>query len=156
MAAQIRIRWRRICRYALGWLAQGITPGRLALTLALGFAIGCLPMVGVPTLLCTALAFTLKFNLPAIQAANYSALPFQIALAAPFARLGGRLLQASPWPAIATGPATQMTARVAGLAGGAFLAWLCVAIPAVLLMTAVLTPMLRRIPRPAEAPAAGD
>jgi hypothetical protein len=142
-----------VCRWAFKWLAQGITPRRLALTLALGFAIGCLPVVVVPTLLCTALAFALKLKLPAIQTANYAALPFQVALAAPFARLGGRLLQLSPWP---TGSATQMSVRFAGLAGGALLAWLCVAIPAVVVITAVLTPMLRRIPQPAEAAAAGD
>jgi len=155
MAAQIKIRWRRMCRLAIGWLRQGITPRRLALTLALGFAIGCLPVIFVPTLLCTALAFALKLKLPAIQTANFAAFPFQLALAAPLARLGGWLLHLSPWPGIA-GHATQVSAHVAGVAGGAFLAWLCVAIPTVVLMTAVLTPMLRRIPMPAEAPAAGD
>ena len=153
MGAQIKIRWRRICLSAMEWLAQGITPRRLALTFALGFAIGCLPVIGLPTLLCTALAFALKLKLPAIQTANYAAFPLQLALAVPFARLGARLLQLSPWTA---GSATQMTVRVAGVAGGALLAWLCVAIPAVVVITAVLTPMLRRIPRLAEAAAAGD
>ena len=157
MPVVVRIRWRQLCRSVIGWLGQGITPRRLALTLALGFAIGCfpLPLFGVPTLLCTALALTLKLKLPAIQTANYAAFPFQLALVAPFARLGRWLLQLSPWPGIAAGPA-QMSARVAGVAGGAFLAWLCVAIPLVVLMTAVLTPMLRRIPRAASAAAAGD
>ena len=157
MAARIRIGWRRMCRYLLEWLAQGITPRRLALTLALGFAIGCfpLPLLGVPTLLCTVLAFALKLKLPIIQIANYAAFPFQIALVAPFARLGSQLLHSSPWPGMAH-PATQMTAQVAGLAGGAFLAWLCVAIPAIVLMTAVLTPMLQRIPQHARVVAAGD
>ena len=45
---------------------------RLALTLALGFAIGCFPVVGIPTW-CGALALVLRLNLPAIQAANYVA-----------------------------------------------------------------------------------
>jgi hypothetical protein len=156
MPVVIRIRWRQLCRRVIGWLAQGMTPSRLALTLALGFAVGCLPIVGVPTLLCTALAFTLKLKFPIIQTANYAAFPFQVALAVPFARLGGRLLQISPWPGVAAGSATQMTARVAGLAGGAFLAWLCLAIPLVVVMTAVLTPLLRRIPVPAKAVASGD
>ncbi len=157
MGAQIRIRWRQMCRRIIGWLGQGITPSRLALTLALGFAIGCLPVIGVPTLLCTALAFTLKLKLPAIQTANYAAFPFQLALAAPFARLGGTLLHISPWHGFAGGPATQISTRFAGLAGGALLAWACVAIPAVIVITAVLTPMLRRVRfQAAEAPAAGD
>jgi hypothetical protein len=158
MPVVIRIRWRQVCRRIIGWLGQGVTPRRLALTLALGFAVGCLPLplVGVPTLLCTALALTLKLKLPIILSANYAAFPFQLALAVPFARLGGRLLHAVPWPGIAAAHATQMTTRVAGLAGGALFAWLCLAIPAVVVITAVLTPMLRRIPRAAEAAAAGD
>jgi len=157
MAAQIMLRWRRMCRSALGWLAQGITPQKLALTLALGFAIGCLPMIVVPTLLCTALAFALKLKLPAIQTANYAALPFQIVLAAPFAKLGGRLMRAAPWHGMAVGPVAQMATRAADIAGGALLVWFFLAVPAVVLITVVLTPMLRRIHfKAAEAPAAGD
>ena len=153
----IEIRWRQMLRGAAGWLGQGIKPRRLALTLALGFAIGCLPVIGAPTALCAALALALRLNLPAIQAANYAALPFQLALAAPFARLGARLMQAVPAPAITAGAAAHLAVRAASLAGGALLAWLCAAIPAVVLMTAALTPMLRRIGTLAgsEADAAG-
>ena len=71
-------------------MRQGISPRRLALTLALGFTIGCVPVVGIPTLLCAALALALGLNLPAIQVANYAAMPFQLALIAPFLRLGAR------------------------------------------------------------------
>src|SRR5580658_5326810 len=76
------------------WLRQGITPQRLALTLALGFAIGCIPVVGIPTLVCAALALTLRLNLPAIQAANYIVMPLQLLLIVPFVRLGGWLIPA--------------------------------------------------------------
>ena len=62
------------------WLRHGMSPRRLALTLALGFAIGCIPMVGVPTVLCAALAILFGLNQPAIQAANYAAMPLQIDL----------------------------------------------------------------------------
>ncbi len=67
------------------WLSQGISPQRLALTLALGFAVGCIPVVGVPTVLCATLALALRLNLPAIQAANYAAMPLQLVLIVPFA-----------------------------------------------------------------------
>ena len=70
---------------------QGISPRRLALTLALGFAIGCIPVVGIPTLLCAVLALALRLNLPAIQAANYLVMPLQLVLIVPFVRLGGWL-----------------------------------------------------------------
>jgi len=50
-------------------------------------------------------------------------------------------------------PPGSLTTDVSGLAGQALLAWLVAAIPAVALMTATLTLMLRRIPavRTAEA-----
>ena len=78
-------------RQVAAWLRQGISPQRLALTLALGFAIGCLPVVGIPTALCLMLALTLRLNLPAIQVANYVAMPLQVLLILPFVRLGGWL-----------------------------------------------------------------
>ena len=78
-------------RQVAAWLRNGISPRRLALTLALGFAIGCLPVVGIPTALCVMVAMTLRLNMPAIQAANYAAMPLQVLLILPFVRLGGWL-----------------------------------------------------------------
>jgi uncharacterized protein (DUF2062 family) len=138
-------------RNAILWLSQGITPRRLALTLALGFAIGCIPVVGIPTVLCAALALALRLNQPAIQAANYVAMPFQLALIVPFVRLGRWLVSADPARALEPGVllhlhSLHVAARVGILAGEALLAWLLFAVPAVLLLTATLTRMLRRIP----------
>jgi hypothetical protein len=140
------------------WLRQGISPPRLALTLALGFAIGCIPVVGIPTLVCAGLALALRLNLPAIQAANYAVMPLQLILIVPFVRLGGwlfpsgstqvatasALLHASPW---------ILLSQLGGFAGHALLGWLVIAVPAVALMTATLTPLLRRVPAFAEAEA---
>ena len=141
------------------WLSQGISPRRLALTLALGFAVGCIPVVGIPTLLCAALALTLRLNFPAIQAANYAAMPLQLVLIVPFVRLGGWLVAAGPAHTAAQPPMQPIAAHsllhlpvlhaaawMGGLAGQALLAWLLVAVPAVALMTPALTRMLRRIP----------
>ncbi|HEU5350743.1 MAG TPA: DUF2062 domain-containing protein [Terracidiphilus sp.] len=137
-----------------GWLRQGISPRRLALTLALGFAIGCLPVLGIPTLLCALLAIVLRLNAPAIQAANYAAMPLQVALMLPLVRLGDRLfgwgpkdgltaglLHAAPW---------QLVRNSGGLAGEALAAWLLVAVPTVALMTLGLTLLLRRVPAVAD------
>ena len=44
------------------WLRQGISPQRLALTLALGFAIGCIPVIGVPTAVCLVVALGLRLE----------------------------------------------------------------------------------------------
>jgi uncharacterized protein (DUF2062 family) len=133
------------------WLRQGISPRRLALTLAIGFAVGCIPVIGVPTFLCALLAVALRLNLPAIQVANYAAMPFQLALIVPFVRLGGRLVSSGPRPAF--GPVALMRlspevimSQMTGMAGQALLAWLLLAIPTVALITLTLTPFLRRIP----------
>jgi len=143
------------------WLRQGITPRRLALTLSLGFAVGCLPVVGIPTLICAALALALRLNLPAIQAANYAAMPFQLLLIVPFVRLGGWLFDAGPIrasqiAALVHTPPYDLLSQLAGIFGHALLAWLLIAAPAVLLLTLGLTVLLRRVPAlcPVEAAAA--
>ena len=133
------------------WLRQGISPERLALTLALGFAIGCLPMVGVPTALCLLVAFGLRLNVPAIQAANYAAMPLQLALIFPFVRLGAWLFASGPVPSLSqrlamhSSPMKLMWAS-GSIAGQALGAWLLTAVPSVLLMTLILTVLLRRVP----------
>jgi|SRR3954466_4623862 uncharacterized protein (DUF2062 family) len=80
----------------LSLLRQGVTPQKLALTVALGIGLGTFPILGATTLLCTAVAIMLRLNLPAIQTTNYCAYPLQLALIFPFARLGAKLLRATP------------------------------------------------------------
>lgn len=131
------------------WLRQGISPQRLALTLALGFAIGCLPVMGIPTALCLLVALALRLNLPAMQAANYVAMPLQLALILPFVRLGGRIFSSGPTAALATelhGSSMTLLRASGSVAAQALGAWLIIAAPAVALLTLVLTPVLRRIP----------
>ena len=151
----LRTSFSSMKRSAAGWLQQGISPRRLALTLALGFAIGCIPLVGIPTLLCAALALALRLNLPAIQAANYAAMPLQLFLIIPFIRMGGWLF-AEPRQTAALGwllhlAPMNVVSQMGWLTGQALFAWMLVAGPAVALMTLTLTGMLRRIPALAEA-----
>jgi uncharacterized protein (DUF2062 family) len=156
----MRISPNSIRRNAALWLRQGISPRRLALTLALGFAIGCIPMVGIPTLVCAILALTLKLNLPAIQAANYVVMPLQIVLIAPFIRLGGWLFSSAPRQdlvaSLLRSPLTlppHLLSQMASITEHAMMAWLLIATPAVALMTFSLTLVLRRIPAVAVAEA---
>jgi uncharacterized protein (DUF2062 family) len=154
----VRISLNSMKRDAAVWLRQGISPRRLALTLALGFAIGCIPVIGIPTVLCAGLAISCGLNLPAIQAANYAAMPLQLLLILPFIRLGQWMFAWGPHQALTLGallhnPPTHVAAQMgwlAGLAGQAVLAWMLVAGPAVAVMTLTLTPVLRRIPAVAE------
>lgn len=143
---------------AAQWLMQGISPRRLALTLSLGFVLGCIPMVGIPTALCALIALAFRLNLPAIQAANYAAMPLQVALVVPFVRLGGKLTPIHANPALDLGAllrsplqllahsSTAVAAQLGILAGQALLAWLVVAVPVVAGMTLVLTGVFRRVP----------
>jgi uncharacterized protein (DUF2062 family) len=142
------------------WLRQGISPQRLALTLALGFAIGCFPVVGVTSGVCFVVAIALRLNLPAIQAANWVAMPMQVALIVPFVRLGRRLIgfgSSQPFDAAALlhSSPSVILARMAGLTGQAMLAWLVVAIPMVALTTLILTKVLRHVPAVAAAESGG-
>lgn len=138
-------------RKAAAWLVQGVTPRRLALTLALGFAIGCIPVVGIPTALCALLALALRLNLPAIQAANYLVMPLQLVLIVPFVKLGGRLTSSGANHAATAGSLMNpsplnLLSQLGSITGHAMLAWFVIAVPAVLLMTLMLTVVLRRIP----------
>lgn len=132
------------------WLCTGISPRRLALTLALGFAIGCLPIVGIPTATCLLLAAALKLNVPAIQAANCAATPLQVLLMIPFVKFGHWMFSAGE-PAsfektLLHGFSLQTLFASGSVAAQAFGAWAVLAGPTVLLMTFALTPLLRRVP----------
>jgi hypothetical protein len=128
------------------WLRMGISPQRLALTLALGFAIGCLPIVGLPTALCAVVALRFGLNVPVIQAANYVAIPFQLALFLPLSRFGGWMFSAGQQPHLGHASALQMILASGHVASHALAAWLVIAGPMVLLMTCALTPVLERVP----------
>jgi len=143
-------------RNAASWLRQGISPQRLALTLALGFAIGCIPVLGVTTALCVVVALGLRLNFPVIQAANWAAAPLQLVLIVPFVRLGGRMFAFSSGRVIEIGTLLHtspmaLISHVGGMFGQALMAWLLISIPTVALMTAMLTTLLRRVPALAQA-----
>jgi uncharacterized protein (DUF2062 family) len=142
------------------WLRQGISPQRLALTLALGFAIGCIPILGVTTVLCMVVAVALRLNFPIIQAANWAAMPLQVVMLVPFVRMGGKLFASGAAQAVDAGlllhhsPWFLMT-QLGGMTAHALLAWLLLAGPGVVLMTAALTVLLRRLPSLAATEAGG-
>jgi uncharacterized protein (DUF2062 family) len=88
----------RIVAPILELLRQGVTPEKIALSLAFGLGLGIIPILGVSTILCTGVALALRLNLPAIQLVNYLASPVQLALIIPFVRLGEHLLGSPPQP----------------------------------------------------------
>jgi len=77
-------------------LEQGLTPEKLALSLALGVMCGLFPVLGATTLLCVAFGVGLRLSHAALQLANYLVYPVQVALILLFVRLGERTVQAPP------------------------------------------------------------
>jgi len=69
-------------------ISSGESASRTAWTVALGFAVGMFPLLGVTTITCAIIARVLRLKQTAIQFGNYAALPFQILLIVPFLRLG--------------------------------------------------------------------
>ncbi len=145
--------WKTIQRNAIDGLRRGVSPRRLALTLALGFAVGCIPLLGIPTVICALLALVFRLSHPAIQAANFAAMPLQVVLLVPLARLGRWLVPMHRAAGRETGDllhrsALHLAAWMGGLAGQALLAWLLMAVPAVILLTLALTRFFEQVPAP--------
>ncbi len=89
---------RRLVRPILDLLRQGVTPEKIALSVAPGAALGLFPALGWSTTLCTIAAIVLRLNLPAIQIVNYFMYPAQLALLVPFFRCGEKLFRAPHFP----------------------------------------------------------
>lgn len=80
----------------LGQLKQGVTPSKLAQSVAFGVVLGCLPILGITTSLCLLAAAVFKLNHVAIQSVNYLVYPIQIALIIPFLKMGEWLFNITP------------------------------------------------------------
>jgi len=89
---------RRAVAPLLQLLRQGVTPERLALSVALGAIVAVIPVLGVSTVICAALALWLRLNMPAIQLVNYVLTPAQLLLIIPFLRFGERIAGAPRYP----------------------------------------------------------
>ena len=90
--------YRRLIRPILDLLRQGVTPEKLALSLALGLVLSVFPAVGWTTTLCALAALIFRLNVAAIQMINYFMYPAQIALLLPFFRLGEKVFRAPHLP----------------------------------------------------------
>ncbi len=70
----------RIKEVIKGQLVQGITPSKLAWSLALGLNLGLFPILGTTTCLCALCGLIWKLNHPALQLANWIVAPLQPAM----------------------------------------------------------------------------
>jgi uncharacterized protein (DUF2062 family) len=79
---------RKLIQPFVELLKQGVSPEKIALTIALGITLGVTPVIGSTTMLCTLAAVTLRLNLPAILLVNGVVYPLQLTLLIPFLRAG--------------------------------------------------------------------
>ncbi len=142
---------RRVREPLLTLLKQGISPDRLALCIAIGVVVGNIPILGISTILCAAIALIFRLNLAAIQIAQAAMAPTQIMLIIPFVRLGEWILRAPP-QAVSIKDALALPAQGVGRAVAALwdsvvhagFAWGLVAPFAVFLIYKLLTPVFQR------------
>jgi uncharacterized protein (DUF2062 family) len=78
----------RILRPLLRQLRGGVTPRRLAWSLALGIVIGINPSVGITTVLVVIFAWAFGLNQVASQIGAHAVTPFHLLLFIPFIELG--------------------------------------------------------------------
>src|SRR5438046_264647 len=80
--------YRKVILPIIDLMRQGITPEKIALSLAFGIGLGVFPVLGSTTILCALAAIVFRLNLPSIQLVNYFVYPLQLGLLIPFLRFG--------------------------------------------------------------------
>lgn len=91
--------WQRRVRDPLVLqLTQGITPHKIALTVAIGSALALFPILGTTTLLCFLVGLMLRLNQPIIQLINQAFWPLHVPAIYACVRLGERLVGAPHVP----------------------------------------------------------
>jgi hypothetical protein len=135
-------------------LRQGLSPERLAWTVAAGLALGTFPVLGITTLLCLGAAQVARLNQPVIHLVNQAAYPLQLLLLLPFMKLGIALI---PGFELHLGLqemlrflATDTVGAIRALWGASWrgqVAWLLVAPPLACAVALGLTPLFRTAAR---------
>jgi uncharacterized protein (DUF2062 family) len=135
----------------LDLLRQGMSPEKIALTIALGSFLGIIPVLGSTVLLCTLAALVFRLNLPAIQAVNGAVYPLQLLLLVPFYKAGASVFRTNPSLLTLRGVAALVHAGLGTAARAllvvtlhALVVWLSVGAIASAVLYAALVPILRR------------
>jgi hypothetical protein len=143
---------KRLLHPILQLLTQGITPEKIALSLAFGIMLGVFPVLGTTSLLCLIAALLFRLNLAAVQLVNILAYPLWFALLIPFVRVGERLFGVQPLAM--TGSQMLALAHADFLHSVSVLwltvlraaaAWLLVGPPGIIVLYLILAPMIRHL-----------
>jgi len=89
---------RRVIGPIRALLLQGITPDRIAFTLAVSTACSLLPFLGFTSLLNLGVGLGLRLNQPIMQTLNQLLGPVQLVLILGYVRVGEKIWRAAPMP----------------------------------------------------------
>jgi len=89
---------RRVIKPIRALLSQGITPDKIAFTLAAGTACSLLPFLGFTSLLNLGVGLWLRLNQPILQMLNQLLGPVQLLLILVYVRAGEKIWHAAPVP----------------------------------------------------------
>ncbi|MBD2722264.1 DUF2062 domain-containing protein [Hymenobacter armeniacus] len=146
---------RKVIDPFVGLLKAGLSPEKLALTVALGVAFGLVPTFGVTTVVSAATALRLRLNVAAMQLAAHLMSAFQLALLIPMLRAGAILLgQGHRVAHLTVGGLRRLIDDEGWVAVGkllwraqlgALLLWALAAVPLVAVLYAVFRVVFRRV-----------
>lgn len=88
----------KIVTLAADQLRRGITPKKVAMTLALAVTLGLFPILGATTFLCLIAGVLFRLNHPILQVINHLLYPLQILMIPAFIRAGEKIFGAEPIP----------------------------------------------------------
>jgi uncharacterized protein (DUF2062 family) len=135
-------------------LTQGITPEKIALTIAVGSAFALFPVLGTTTILCLIVGISLRLNQPIIQIVNAVCAPVHLPaiygmvrlgtflFGLPYNRVGIRLMNHMFWDS-----PHEFWNRFGEIALHAIVAWLLCAPFWIVIMYFIALPVLREITR---------
>ncbi len=143
---------KKVFRRILLFLRKGISPHKLALSLALGITLGLIPLYGLTTILITLVAFGFRLNITATHFAHYIVHPIQIILFLPFLKIGDWLFNNSNLPGSFSQFLTMIKTDLWGTLHHFWLAfltgtvvWLVISIPLALILYRFLFVSFRKM-----------
>jgi len=144
---------RRLGDPVLAMLTQGVTPDKIAATLAVGTAASVFPFLGLTTLLNLGLGLWFRMNQPLLQALNYLLTPLHLVMILVYVRLGERIWGAEEVPfsvrdlftTFHDAPFSEFVQRFGWMGVHAFTAWLLTAPVIVAALYFSLRPLMRQL-----------
>ncbi|PTY01145.1 DUF2062 domain-containing protein [Opitutus sp. ER46] len=145
---------RRVTDPVVAQLTQGLTPHKIALTIAVGSALALFPILGTTTLLCLIVGVVLKLNQPIMQAINYACTPLHLPFIFYSFRWGHRLfddpdtpLRFKPMLALLRASPVDFLERYGLAALHAIIVWAVLVPVWIVVVYYVMRPILRSVDR---------